>query len=72
MSLFPNSKYDLGLCRKRHDKFFIKQFEETPESERAVHERRYIVDLLSKLYASLTLDIITKHVAQIDNKIKKT
>jgi hypothetical protein len=47
-SLFPNSRYDLDVCRKRHDEFFKRQFEETEEVTRARDEKRYISDLLSK------------------------
>jgi hypothetical protein len=47
-SLFPNSKYDLGLCKKRHEPYFKTQFESTNELDRAYNEKRYITELLSK------------------------
>lgn len=66
----------MDICRKRHDEFFKTQFEQTDEVERARDEKRYISDLLSKNLKRLVfltlVDLITKHVAQIDNKIKKT
>ena len=37
--LFPNTKYDLGFCNKRHEDFFENQFKLADEVERNRYER---------------------------------
>ena len=48
--LFPNTKYDLGMCPKRHDKFFKRQFLEASEGERQKYEKRFIEETISKYF----------------------
>lgn len=36
--LFPNTAYDDGPCKLRHDEFFKRQFEDDAEERRAEHE----------------------------------
>ena len=46
--LFPNTKYDLGPCPKRHDDFFKIQFIKKKTLEKFKDEKNYIKDALSK------------------------
>ena len=47
--LFPNTKFDMGVCLNRHDEFFKKQFNQMPEEERNTYERKYIDETIRKL-----------------------
>ena len=53
--LFPNTKYDLGQCPKRHDEFFKKQFLSIADQEKGKHERRYIDDAISKCFFEFSI-----------------
>ena len=46
--LFPNTKFDLGLCPKRHDEFFKKQFKVVSEEDRIHYEKKFIEETMSK------------------------
>lgn len=48
--LFPNTKFDMGPCKLRHDELFKKQFSLLDDEEKRNHfERIYIDDTISKL-----------------------
>ena len=49
--LFPNTKYDLGPCNKRHDEFFKNQFLNTTENERLKYEKKAIDEAISMFYS---------------------
>jgi RNA-binding protein Luc7-like 2 len=45
--LFPNTKYDLGPCKKRHDEYLRRAFENEPDEKKAANERVYIQESIS-------------------------
>lgn len=59
--LFPNTKHDQGPCKGRHDIYLKQMFEYDPE--RDAYARQYEADLVEHL---------TKMVATVDSKIKKS
>ena len=59
--LFPNTKADIGPCEKRHDDFLKSQF--FNNSDRESYEKKYQDELIVQL---------TKMVAQVDQKIKRS
>lgn len=61
--LFPNTKYDMRPCPKRHDEFFEKQFKVADEKERLYYEKKFVDE---------TIRVFEKQIASIDSKIKKT
>ena len=61
--LFPNTKADIGPCEKRHDDFLKEQFIISVDEEKLSYERKYQDELIVQL---------TKMVAQVDQKIKRS
>ena len=61
--LFPNTKADIGPCEKRHDDFLKDQFINSVDAEKESYERKYQDELIVQL---------TKMVAQVDQKIKRS
>lgn len=59
--LFPNSKPDLGVCRKKHDQFYRLQFNRDPSKE------QYQVK-----YEELLMDFLEDMIADVDSKMKKS
>ena len=59
--LFPNTKADIGPCVSRHDDYLKEQFINDPERE--TFEKKYQDELIMQL---------TKMVAQVDQKIKRS
>jgi hypothetical protein len=45
--LFPNTKYDLGQCPKRHDEYFKRQFKSVNDDEKAHFEKKVIDETIS-------------------------
>ena len=60
--LFPNTKYDLGICPRRHDKFFKTQFLSDNEQDKQRYESKFI---------SETISLFEKHIQSVDLRIKK-
>lgn len=60
--LFPNTTYDDGPCKLRHDEFFKRQFEDDPQEKRAEHE--YVI-------TKQVIEYLQKKVDDIDHKIAK-
>ena len=60
--LFPNTKYDQGACKKRHDDFFKLQFNREHDLKRLLFERAYILETMKSFEAQVSV---------IDNKVKK-
>lgn len=58
--LFPNTKYDLGVCHKRHDEIYKKMYLE--DENRHVFEKKYINE---------TINLIESLLHGVDSKIKK-
>lgn len=46
--LFPNTKWDLGPCHKRHDEFFKNQYLGATESEKIKFEKKSTDEAISK------------------------
>ena len=59
--LFPNSKPDLGTCRKKHDQFYKIQFNTDPNKE------KYQIK-----YEELLMDFLEDMIADVDSKMKKS
>jgi len=59
--LFPNTKSDLGPCKKRHDQFYKQQFEKDPNKE------QYQIK-----YEESLMDFLESLIAEVDNKMKKS
>ena len=60
---FPNTKYDMGRCEKRHDQYFLQQFKKDKSLIKLKNEKNYLEDTIKKF---------EKHVNLIDNKLRKT
>lgn len=60
--LFPNTRYDQGPCKRRHDDFFKIQFDREHDLKKLLFERGYILDTIRSFEAQ---------VAVVDNKVKK-
>lgn len=59
--LFPNTKSDLGPCKKRHDQFFKQQFDK--DGNREQYQIKYEESLM---------DFLEGLIAEVDNKMKKS
>ena len=59
--LFPNTKSDLGPCKKRHDQFYKQQFDKDPNKE------QYQIK-----YEDSLMDFLEGLIAEVDNKMKKS
>jgi hypothetical protein len=59
--LFPNTKSDLGPCKKRHDQFFRQQFVKDPNKEQ-----------FQIKYEESLMDFLEELIAEVDNKMKKS
>lgn len=59
--LFPNTKSDLGPCKKRHDQYFNQQFMKDPNRE------GYQIK-----YEESLMDFLEELIAEVDNKMKKS
>lgn len=59
--LFPNTKSDLGKCKKRHDQYFKQQFEKDKNKE------QYQIK-----YEGMLMDFLEEQIAEVDNKMKKS
>ena len=59
--LFPNTKSDLGPCKKRHDQFFKQQF------MKDVNRESYQVK-----YEEMLMDFLEELIAEVDNKMKRS
>jgi hypothetical protein len=58
--LFPNTKSDLGPCKKRHDQYFRQQF--TRDSNREGYQIKY---------EEMLMDFLEELIAEVDNKMKR-
>ena len=59
--LFPNTKHDQGPCKYRHDDFFKYMF--LDDLERKEYGKKYEQELI---------EYLTKMIANVDSKIKKS
>jgi hypothetical protein len=59
--LFPNTKSDLGPCKKRHDQFFKQQFTKDPNRE------QYQIK-----YEEMLMDFLEELIGEVDNKMKRS
>jgi hypothetical protein len=59
--LFPNTKSDLGACKKRHDQFFKHQF--TKDSNREQYQIKY---------EEMLMDFLEELIGEVDNKMKRS
>ena len=59
---FPNTKYDLKSCSKRHDDIFKMQFENDKHERKLFYEKDFLDE---------TLALFERHVEQVDMKVKK-
>jgi hypothetical protein len=59
--LFPNTKSDLGPCKKNHDQFFRQQFLKDPEKDR-----------FQIKYEENLMDFLEELIADVDNKMKRS
>lgn len=59
--LFPNTKSDLGPCKKRHDQYFKQQF--MKDSNRESYQIKY---------EEMLMDFLEELIAEVDNKMKKS
>jgi hypothetical protein len=59
--LFPNTKSDLGPCKKRHDQFYKQQFEKDSNKEN-----------FQVKYEDSLMDFLEGLIAEVDNKMKKS
>jgi RNA-binding protein Luc7-like 2 len=59
-NLFPNTKFDLGECKKRHDEFFRQMLQ--ADEDRYFHEKRYIQE---------TINLFDSLLVGVDARIKK-
>lgn len=53
--LFPNTRFEMGHCEKRHDEFFKKQFFLLTDDERLPYELKYIDETIGRLFTNLQL-----------------
>ncbi|EAS02103.3 luc7 amine-terminal protein (macronuclear) [Tetrahymena thermophila SB210] len=60
--IFPNTPYDDGPCKSRHDEFFKRQFQDDSEEKRAEFE--YTI-------TKQVIDYIQKKIDDIDHKVQK-
>lgn len=58
--LFPNTKSDLGECKKRHDQQFKIMFDKDPNK-----------DQYQQKYEDHLMDFLETKIAEVDNKMKK-
>jgi LUC7 N_terminus len=47
--LFPNTRFEMGHCSKRHDEFFKKQFFLLTDDDRLPYELKYIDETIGRL-----------------------
>jgi hypothetical protein len=59
--LFPNTRSDLGPCKKRHDQYFKQQFNK--DSNREGYQIKY---------EEMLMDFLEELIAEVDNKMKKS
>ena len=59
--LFPNTKSDLGPCKRRHDQYFRQQFNK--DSNREGYQIKY---------EEMLMDFLEELIAEVDNKMKKS
>jgi hypothetical protein len=59
--LFPNTRSDLGPCKKRHDQYFKQQFNK--DSNREGYQIKY---------EEMLMDFLEELIADVDNKMKKS
>lgn len=60
--LFPNTRFEMGHCEKRHDEFFKKQFFLLTDDDRLPYEIKYIDE---------TIASFRKQISLIDVKIQR-
>lgn len=53
--LFPNTRFEMGHCEKRHDEFFKKQFFLLTDDERLPFELKYIDETIGRLFPNIQL-----------------
>jgi hypothetical protein len=58
--LFPNTKSDLGPCKKRHDQQFQILFSRDPNKDQYLQK-----------YEEMLMDFLEELIAEVDNKMKK-
>lgn len=59
--LFPNTKADLGKCKRRHDGFLKDMFNK--DENRELYERQYEAELK---------DLLERMIRKVDERIKRT
>ncbi len=59
--LFPNTKSDLGPCKKRHDQYFKQQF--IKDTNREQYQIKY---------EEMLMEFLEELIAEVDNKMKKS
>ena len=59
---FPNTKYDMKPCRRRHDDFFKTQFDNDQSTDKIYDHQDFLDE---------TLKIFEDQISRVDSKVKK-